>query len=189
MADSSYPYPPDQFDREAEQATFHGAHRAEEPFWKQNLAYIIVIAVAFVTLLILLFAINGLGGGSDDTPAATTTTSAPASSKASDDGKKSEKPTAKADKSTPVLVINAGGINGMAGRWEDELTDDGWSDVGIATADSRQEQPVVFYKDDKDQATAEKLAEEVGADEARQSDEYDNRITFLAVTDPSDDDD
>lgn len=187
MADSSYPYPPDQFDREAEQATFHGAHRAEEPFWKQNLAYIIVIAVAFVTLLILLFAINGFGGGSDDQAATPAQSSSAESGRASDGGGDEGEPAAKADKSTPVLVVNAGGINGMAGRWQSALEDDGWKDVGLSTADSRQEQPVVFYRDKKDKATAEKLAKDVDVKEVRQSDEYDNRITFLAVQDPESD--
>ena len=53
VADSQYPYPPDRFDDEADAATFHGAHRAEEPFWRQNLIYLVIIAAAFVTLLVL----------------------------------------------------------------------------------------------------------------------------------------
>ncbi|MCS6711436.1 LytR C-terminal domain-containing protein [Brachybacterium sp. EF45031] len=185
MADSSYPYPPDQFDREADAASFHGAHRAEEPFWKQNLVYILVIAAAFLTLTVLLFALNGLGGG-DREPVeggsvAPTTQSAPPASEAPS----SEAPAAEPDRSVTVSVVNAGGINGLAGRWREQLEDAGWEDVEVATADSRQENPVVLYRDEADRATAQALADEVGAGEAQQSDEYESRITFLATSEPS----
>ena len=54
MADSQYPYPPDRFDDEADAVTFHGAHRAELPFWRENLLYIIIIGAAVVMLVVLL---------------------------------------------------------------------------------------------------------------------------------------
>lgn len=184
MADAhpDYPYAPDRFDREAESTSFHGAHRAEDPFWRQNLLYIIVIAAAVLLLLVLLFVIGGMGKGAHDdraTPAATTSqaTSAPAS-----DGGGAE---TKADRSTPVLVVNAGGQKGMAATWKKELEGKGWSKVDVETAKGRQEQPVVFYKDEKDAATANQLAQDAGIDGgAQQSDEYDARITILVVDAP-----
>ena len=84
MADSSYPYAPDQFDEEAAAASYHGAHRAEEPFWRQNLVYLIIIGVAALVLLGLLLVIGGLRGGSDDRAA--DPTSSPAQSAAVSDG-------------------------------------------------------------------------------------------------------
>lgn len=183
MADApdDYPYPPDQFDREAETTSFHGAHRAEEPFWRQNLLYIVVIAAAVLVLLGLLFAIGGMGGGKDDpTTSPTTTQAAPP---ASDAGGEPAAP--QGDKTTPVLVVNAGGQKGMAGTWRDHLKSTGWTEVGIATAESRQEQPVVFYKDEADAATAQMLAQEAGVEGgAQQSDEYDARVTILVVNAP-----
>lgn len=184
VADSSYPFPPDRFDEEADSVSFHGAHRAEEPFWRQNLLYIVIIAAAFLTLLVLLFVIGGMGGGdrAADPSSAPSTTSAPA--------KKSDEPTkekpAEADKSVTVTVVNAGGKNGLAGSWKDVLTDSGWQDVKVDTAKNRQEQAVVYYRDEADKATAQALADEVGAGEARQSDEYDSAVTFLAVEQPQD---
>lgn len=183
MADApdDYPYPPDQFDREAETTSFHGAHRAEEPFWRQNLLYILVIAAAVLVLLGLLFAIGGMGGGKDEPSTdPTTTQAAPATS---DGG--GETPAPQGDKTVPVLVVNAGGQKGMAGNWKQHLLDTGWADVSIQTAKSRQEEPVVFYKDEADAATAQMLAQEAGVEGgAQQSDEYDARVTILVVGAP-----
>lgn len=187
MADSQYPYPPDRFDDEADAAAFHGAHRAEEPFWRQNLVYIVIIAAAFVLLLVLLFLIGGMGRDGDDRADDPTT---PAASETSEDApaeEDSEEPAAEPDQSTPVLVVNAGGINGMAGAWRDSLEGDGWEDVSLSTVDNVQQEPVVFYRDEDDADTARALAEQVGVDEARQSDEYEARITFVAVAEPGDD--
>lgn len=190
MADSQYPYPPDRFDDEADAASFHGAHRAEEPFWRQNLIYIVIIAAAFVTLIVLLFIIGGTGRDGDDraddpttTAAAETTEEAP-EGEGEGEGEGEEEPAPEPDLSTPVLVVNAGGINGMAGAWQEALEGEGWTEVGVATADNIQQEPVVFYRDEADADSAQALAELVGAGEARQSDEYDARVTFVAVTEP-----
>ena len=86
----------------------------------------------------------------------------------------------------PVQVINAGSINGLAGTWQEELQGEGWEDVSVATADSPQQEPVVFYRDEADADTAQALAEQVGVGEARQSDEYYSPLTFVAVTEPGD---
>jgi len=187
VADSQYPYPPDRFDDEADAVTFHGAHRAELPFWRENLLYIIIIGAAVVMLVVLLFVIGGMGGGGDDDRAADPTT-ASESTEGEDAAEESpsEEPAPEPDLSVPVQVINAGSINGLAGTWQEQLQGEGWEDVSVATADSPQQEPVVFYRDEADQATAQALAEQVGAGEARQSDEYESPLTFIAVTEPGD---
>ena len=58
--------------------------------------------------------------------------------------------------------------------------------MSVATADNHQEEAVVFYRDEADAGTAQALAAEVGAGEARQSDEYDAAITLVAVAEPGD---
>lgn len=200
MPDSQYPYPPDRFDEEAKSVSFHGAHRAEEPFWRQNLVYLIIIAVAVVVLLVLLFTIGGLGRGGDDraeTPATQQTSEEQEPSDgggdASDGGGEEEDPEAgeeeeetepEPDLGRPVQILNAAGINGMAAAWEAQLNDAGWEDVSSDNAGSRQEESVVFYSDEADAATAQALADEVGAGEARQSNEYEAPITFIAVAEP-----
>jgi len=187
VADSQYPYPPDRFDDEADAVSFHGAHRAELPFWRENLLYIIIIGAAAVLLVVLLFVIGGMGGGGDERAADPTTASEETTAaEESAEESASEEPAAEADKSTPVLVVNAGAINGLAGTWQSALEDGGWEDVSVATADNPQQEPVVFYRSEEDKATAQALADEVGAGEARQSDEYDAAVTFVAVSEPDD---
>ena len=95
-------------------------------------------------------------------------------------------PAPEPDLTTPVLVVNAGGINGLAGTWRDTLEGEGWEDVSVTTSDNAQQEPVVFYRDEGDADTAQALAERAGAGEARQSDEYDARITLVAVAEPGD---
>lgn len=188
MADSQYPYPPDRFDDEADAVSFHGAHRAELPFWRENLLYIIIIGAAAVLLVVLLFFIGSMGGDGDeraeDPTTAAESTAAEEETSAEEEGEASEEPAPEADMSTPVLVVNAGGINGLAGSWRDSLEGDGWEDVSVATADTTQQEPAVFYRDEEDAETAQALAAEVGAAEAQQSDEYDAAVTFVAVTEP-----
>lgn len=186
VADSQYPYPPDRFDDEADAVTFHGAHRAELPFWRENLLYIIIIGAAVVLLVVLLFVIGGMGGGGDDGAEGPASSSESASSEAPAEESPSEEPAPEPDLAVPVQVINAGGINGLAGTWQGELEGEGWEDVSVATADSPQQEPVVFYRDEADADTAQALAEQVGAGEARQSDEYDSPLTFIAVAEPGD---
>lgn len=191
MADSQYPYPPDRFDDEADAVSFHGAHRAELPFWRENLLYIIIIGAAAALLVVLLFFIGSMGGNGDDRAADPTTAPASQSEAAESSGEETsaeatEEPAPEADKSTPLLVVNAGGINGLAGTWRDALEGDDWESVSVATADNAQQEPVVFYRDEADAETAQALAQKVGAGEARQSDEYDAAITFVAVAEPGD---
>ncbi len=190
VADSQYPYPPDRFDDEADAVSFHGAHRAELPFWRENLLYIIIIGAAAVLLVVLLFVIGSMGGDGDDraedptSAAASESAEGESSGEETQGGESSEEPPPEADKSTPLLVVNAGGQNGLAGSWRDTLEGDGWEDVNLATADNAQEESVVFYRDEEDAETAQALAAEVGAGEARQSDEYDSAVTFVAVEMP-----
>ena len=186
VADSQYPYPPDRFDDEADAVSFHGAHRAELPFWRENLLYIIIIGAAAVLLVVLLFFIGSMGGDGDDRaddPTAAASEEAESSAEATE-AEPSEEPAPEADKSTPVLVVNAGGINGLAGAWESALEEDGWEDISLSTADNSQEESVVFYRDEADAGTAQALADSVGAGEARQSDEYDAAVTFVSVEMP-----
>lgn len=189
MADSQYPYPPDQFDREAATTAYHGAHRAEEPFWKQNLVYIAIIAAALIVLFALLFALGRGGGGGEEqatqSPSASETATPSQPSAEPTEESPSEEPPAEPDRGVNVTVINAGGINGLAGSWRDTLEGSGWTDVSVATADERAEQPRVVYRDEADRATAQALAEEVGVGEPEQSDEFDGPITFVATEEPS----
>ncbi|MCT2149360.1 LytR C-terminal domain-containing protein [Dermabacter vaginalis] len=203
MADqSTYPYEPDQFDREADQVGAHGAHRAEEPFFKRNLSTIIVIVAALVALALVLWAVSGLGKGSENTPASVdSSTSAPADSSesdpaASDNGGEGEQPSEEAseepseeaapevNKEAPVLVLNGKRKQGMAGRWQKALEEQGWTKVDTDTG-KRSKSAGVYYKNDEDQATAEALAKYVGV-EAEKTEKYKANITVVIIDEPGD---
>ncbi|SHX13647.1 Uncharacterised protein [Mycobacteroides abscessus subsp. abscessus] len=199
---STYPYEPDQFDREADQVGAHGAHRAEEPFFKRNLSTIIVIVAALVALALVLWAVSGLGKGSENTPAPVdSSTSAPADSSesdpaASDNGGEGEQPSEEAseepseeaapevNKEAPVLVLNGKRKQGMAGRWQKALEEQGWTKVDTDTG-KRSKSAGVYYKNDEDQATAEALAKYVGV-EAEKTDKYKANITVVIIDEPGD---
>lgn len=197
MADqSTYPYEPDQFDREADQVGAHGAHRAEEPFFKRNLSTIIVIVAALLALALVLWAVSGLGKGSEDAPAPVeSSTSAPADSgdgrlAASDNGgegateKPSEEAAPEVNREAPVLLLNGKRKQGMAGRWQKALEEQGWTKVDTDTG-KRTKNAGVYYKNDEDKATAEALAKYVGV-EAEKSDKYRSNITVVVVEEPGD---
>src|SRR5699024_449417 len=119
VADSQYPYPPDRFDDEADAVSFHGAHRAELPFWRENLLYIIIIGAAAGLLVVRLFAIGSMGGcgdgrAEDPTSAASASEEGGSSGEEGQEGEASEEAPPEADRSTPLLVVNAGGQNGLA---------------------------------------------------------------------------
>ncbi|MCT1806402.1 LytR C-terminal domain-containing protein [Dermabacter hominis] len=197
MADqSTYPYEPDQFDREADQVGAHGAHRAEEPFFKRNLSTIIVIVAALLALALVLWAVSGLGKGSEDAPApAESSASTPADSgdgkpAASDNGgeaateEPSEEAAPEVNREAPVLVLNGKRKQGMAGRWQKALEEQGWTKVDTDTG-KRTKNAGVYYKNDEDKATAEALAKYVGV-EAEKSDKYRANITVVIVEEPGD---
>ena len=197
MADqSTYPYEPDQLDREADQVGAHGAHRAEEPFFKRNLSTIIVIVAALLALALVLWAVSGLGKGSEDAPApAESSTSAPADSgdgksAASDNGgegateEPSEEAAPEVNREAPVLVLNGKRKQGMAGRWQKALEEQGWTKFYTDTG-KRTKNAGVYYKNDEDKATAEALAKYVGV-EAEKSDKYRANITVVIVEEPGD---
>ncbi|WP_250259017.1 LytR C-terminal domain-containing protein [Dermabacter sp. Marseille-Q3180] len=204
MADqSTYPYEPDQFDREADQVGAHGAHRAEEPFFKRNLSTIIVIVAALVALALVLWAISGLGKGSENGPApAESSTSAPAdssesapaqSSESADETEQpteeaseepSEEPAPEVNKEAPVLVLNGKRVQGMAGRWQKALEEQGWTKIDTDTG-KRSKNAGVYYKRDEDAATAEALAKYVGV-EAEKTDKYRANITVVIIDEPGD---
>lgn len=199
---STYPYEPDQFDREADQVGAHGAHRAEEPFFKRNLSTIIVIVAALVALALVLWAVSGLGKGSENTPASVdSSTSAPADSSesgsaASDSGGEGEQPSEEAseepseeaapevNKEAPVLLLNGKRKQGMAGRWQKALEEQGWTHIDTDTG-KRSKNAGVYYKRDEDKATAEALAKYVGV-EAEQSDKYKANIVVVVIDEPGD---
>ncbi|WP_058234888.1 LytR C-terminal domain-containing protein [Devriesea agamarum] len=182
MADSDYPHPPDEFDFEAQQTRHQGAHRAEEPFWRRNLVYLIVGAVALIAVLALVISLIVTGGGVGDKgsqPSAEPTAAGPSGSPTHN-----PQPPAAVDKTLKVRVLNGSGISGLAGDWKRSLQRSGWTNVGTGNSANRQQDPIVFYKNEANRGAAEALAQEVGAGQPQQSSDYESPITFIATREP-----
>lgn len=183
-SENEYPYPPDQFDLEADRAGAHGAHREDDPWWKRNLLYLLLALLAIIVLVFALWLLSTLGS-SDEEPRTAATSSAPAaqSSASASAEPSSAAPAAPADKTRPVMVFNGSKTKGLAGDWKQALKDDGWEKVGIGSG-KKSEEPGVFYKEDTDQGTAAELAKKLGV-EAKKSDEHDDEITVIVTEAPS----
>ncbi len=181
--ENEYPYAPDQFDHEADRTGAHGAHREDEPFWKRNLAYLLIALAAILALIAAIWILTSLGGNDSPEPAATQ------SSEANKDAEKpsatpteEESSTPPADKSRPVLVLNGTKKSGLAGDWKGKLEDEGWEKVDTDTGKSA-DQPGVFYKDDEDLGTATELAKLLGV-EPEKSTEHSASITVIVTERP-----
>lgn len=196
-SEHTYSYAPDRFDHEADTKGAHGAHREDEPFWKQNLTSIVLVLAAVLALVVAVVIVQNLsdtGTTTQPSPAP----SAPASSApaASDDGgqpapaQESESPSPEQttpapepDKSRPVLVLNGTRINGLAGQWKTFLEGQGWQQVQVDTG-QRTDTAGVYYKKDEDQATAAELAKAVGVGEPQKSEDYKADITVVVIERP-----
>lgn len=188
-ADNEYPFPPDQFDQEADAVGAHGAHRVDEPFWKQNRTAIIVIVLA-VLACVAAFWVTSMVVGQDGTPAPATQSAPPASDAGGAapeqaegaDGTEEEAAPAQPDLSRPILVLNGTRTNGLAGQWKSTLEAAGWQSVDTDTG-PRSETGGVYYRTEEDQATAAALAEALGV-EAVQSDQFESSITAVVTERP-----
>ncbi|MBV7411374.1 LytR C-terminal domain-containing protein [Dermabacteraceae bacterium TAE3-ERU27] len=86
------------------------------------------------------------------------------------------------DKNLKVAVLNATTVNGRAAKWRDKFSGEGWKNVEASNAQGASKENVVFYRDEKDRATAEALAKAAGLSGATQSNKYPAPITLIVVT-------
>lgn len=184
---NTYPYEPDQFDREADMVGAHGAHRVEDPLWKQNLTPLVVIALAIVGLVAALWFISTLGSdNSAEPPADNATQSAPVATQAAQPSASpsaSEAPAAEADKDAKVMLLNGSGKNGLASEWKKALKKQDWTGIDTGTSKEKSDKPGVFYKNDEDAGTAAALAKYLDV-EATKSSDYDWNITMVVTDSP-----
>ena len=83
-----------------------------------------------------------------------------------------------------MLVLNGKRKQGMAGRWQKALEEQGWTKIDTDTG-KRSKNAGVYYKNDEDQATAEALAKYVGV-EAEKTDKDKANITVVIIDEPGD---
>lgn len=197
-------YPRDEFDKVPENSSRQGVHRSSiepvrrglGPLLAFGIVALIIGALAFTVLPKLNFG-NASGSGpvaSSHAPAspsstapqttATAASSAPATSAAPET---SPAPTTTAapgvDKTTPVSVLNASGVVGLAAKYAATVTADGWTVSQTANwAGAAQPSSVIFYNGAAQKANAEELGTLLGI--TRMVDTADLQIPLAVVLGP-----
>jgi len=183
VSKASYPYPPDEFDAADDHDGPRGVHRSPRTTWSKLWPFLVVLVVfpalayGLVTWISnsdtgLSGAISGLGAtGTSDTaadgatptgtdaatatattPAATPTTEAPVAPTA-----------AAADFTTPVAVVNAANVSGLAATEAKKLQAGGFTKVTATNGTGTGvKTTTVFYATDAQKATADAVAQLLG---------------------------
>lgn len=186
MTDSEYPYAPDEFDIEADSVAVSGSHRMDDPFWKSNLKYLVIGAAALLAIILAFAFLGQLGGKKGPAAPAPTASGSPTASPAAEESQDAEltEPAPEADKTTKVLIANGTTTSGLAARWEEDLRAKGWENISTNNG-TRTDTTVVYYRDEADKDTANALAQEIGAGEAQQSDDYKTAIVVHVAGEPA----
>ncbi len=175
MSKADYPYPDDEFDAPPDPSAPRSVHRAPRSAWSRWWPFLAVLVLAPLVAygLVTFMARSGnspVAGftDGDDEPSITATTDAP-TDEASEPQSPSADPTTEAPPaaqpvlSTPVTVLNAAGVQGLAAKGAAKLTSAGFTSVkpdnfrGAKPAAS-----VVYYASDALKPTADLVASTLG---------------------------
>ena len=174
MSKGDYPYPDDEFDRAAGHDVPRGVHREPRSGWSRWWPFVVVVVLApllaygAVTLVTHQHGSSSgnqaaVGGGdtAGDGAAPTDTGTAPAPGATSPANVPTQTQVSGGPQlSTPVVILNAAKIQGLAGRASTKLQAAGFKSV--ATGNSTSAPPstsTVFYAKPELQATAAKVGE------------------------------
>lgn len=177
MSKAEYSYPEDEFDVPSNPDVPRGVHRAPRTAWSRWWPFLLVVVLAASSAYVAvnLAARNGdlpaLPGASDspasDTGADPTDTASDGATAPTDTTTEStpaeEPPAATPVMDTPVVVLNAAKIGGLAGVQAEKLTGAGFTAVttgnftGTAPDDS-----VVYYASEDQKVTADLVASTLG---------------------------
>ncbi|MBP2411929.1 hypothetical protein JOF48_000728 [Arthrobacter stackebrandtii] len=164
-------YPRDEFDAVEENSARYGVHRASMETQSRSLLPMMIVGVAALCIGLLAFFLMPKVLNNNSSPNAgktSTAASAPASVPASEppapatsepapEPTPEPTPEAVVDKAVPVAVFNAAGVAGLAARYSDTITADGWTVAQAANwAGVPQATSVIYYSDpaQKDNAAA-----------------------------------
>lgn len=178
MSKAEYSYPEDEFDVPSNPDVPRGVHRAPRSAWSRWWPFLLVVVLAASSAYVAvnLAARNGdlpsLPGASDspstdtgaDAPTDTASDGATAPADGATESAPAEEPPAATPvMDTPVAVLNAAKIGGLAGAQAEKLTAAGFTAVttgnftGTAPDDS-----VVYYAAEDQKATADLVASTLG---------------------------
>jgi hypothetical protein len=174
VSKADYPYPDDEFDAAAGHDVPRGVHREPRSGWSRWWPFVVVIVVAPLLAygaVTLVTHQNGSssgnqaavddGTGANDGSSPTETATAPAvAPTTSPTNVPTQTQTAAAQLGTPVVILNAAKIQGLAGRAATKLQGAGFTAVttGNSTGTAPSASTVYYTKADL-QATAAKAAQ------------------------------
>jgi len=197
-------YPRDEFDKVPETSTRQGVHR-ERLIPARSSGVGLIITVGVLALLVGLAAYFvlprlGIGAEGNATPAASDTPAAepsespsvspsdspsPSPSSSAPSASPSATPSSTpselaADRSQPVVVLNASGISGLGAGISTRIGADGWVTAQVGNwAGTPLQTSIIFYNGEAQRANAEELSALLGIPTLSESPEFSN-VTVVA---------
>lgn len=179
MSKASYPYPPDEFDAADDHDGPRGVHRSARTTWSKLWPFLVVLivfpALAYGLVTWISNSDTGLGGaisglgatGTSDastdgaTDAATDTATPPTDTPTTD--APVVPPAAVPDLTTPVAILNAAKVSGLAATEAKKLEAGGFTKVTASnSAGTGVTTTTVFYATDAQKVTADAVAQLLG---------------------------
>lgn len=176
MSKADYPYPDDEFDATTDADAPRGVHRAPRSAWSRWWPFLGVLVLAPVlayAAVTVWGALNDSSGGpgtatvddgtgdegttdgTEEEPGDGTTEEAPPQTE--------EPPAPEPVLSTPVQVLNAAGVAGLAGQQQAKLQEAGFTAVTTGNSDGGgATDSTVFYATEDQRATADLVASTLG---------------------------
>ena len=196
-------YPRDEFDKVPETSTRQGVHRERLiPARSSGVGLIITVGVlALLVGLAAYFVLPRLGigaegntgpvaaetptdastGSSEPSPSASPSPSETPSATPSSTPEEAPAPSAPAaDRTQPVVVLNASGVSGLGAGLSARIGADGWVTAQVGNwAGTPLQTSVIFYNGEAQRANAEELSALLGIPTLSESPEFSN-VTVVA---------
>ncbi|MBO3084984.1 LytR C-terminal domain-containing protein [Cellulomonas fengjieae] len=190
MSKAEYSYPEDEFDVPSNPDVPRGVHRAPRSAWSRwwPFAVVLVVAPVLAFTLVNLAARDGnlpaLPGTSN--PAVEPSPEAPTEGETAAETPPVEEPVAPQPvMDTPIVVLNAAGIGGLAAEQAEELTTAGFTAVTTGNIEATTDDSVVYYASEDQKVTADLVAQTLGvATVTAGAPNGGTAITVVLVTDP-----
>ena len=198
MSKADYPYPDDEFDVPADPDAPRGVHRAPRSAWAKWWPFLAVLVLAPVLAYAAVTVWGVLNDPSTGDPGSSTVGDEAPDDTASDGAAEepaegtedpgtteSEAPPAPQPVlSTPVEVLNAASIGGLAAEQAAELTAAGFTAVTTGNSEPTVDASTVYYTSEDLRPTADLVAQTLGLTEVVLQAGDNAGISVLLVSDP-----
>ena len=175
MSKAEYSYPEDEFDVPSNPDVPRGVHRAPRSAWSRWWPFLLVLVLAPA----LAFTLVNLAARQGNLPALPGTSVAPEAevetpAETATGGEAPAEETAPVEEvpvapgpvlDTPIVILNAAGIGGLASEQAQELTTAGFTTVTTGNIDDPTDDSVVYYASEDQLVTAQLVAQTLGLTE------------------------